>query len=217
MRPATRLGMSLRASGCLQAITEGARVQYSVSQNVPKIASDVESDVQLARLDAVSRLEPKQAEPLGAEAQSHAGTRRRPPRCERDGLGGPSRRDVWREGDRPRRPRRSGSQANERHRGAPLDVHDRGAPAAPIPEFIPEQRPTTAEHKRSVHRQVAGCETKLHPSQESTRSCSDRYEKMRRPTEARVALVALTEFQRRLRGDVAAHGEALAAARRRRG
>src|SRR5882762_7903761 len=76
MRPATRLGMSLRACGCLQAITEGARVQYSASQDVPKIARDVESDVQLARLDAVSRLEAKQPEPFGAEAQSHAGPRR---------------------------------------------------------------------------------------------------------------------------------------------
>src|SRR2546422_11059620 len=99
MRPATRLGMSLWACGCLQAITEGARVQYSVSQDVPKIARDVEGDVQLARLDAVSRLQPKQAEPFGTEPQRHAGARRRPPRCERDRLAGPSRRDLWRERD----------------------------------------------------------------------------------------------------------------------
>src|SRR5258705_762250 len=209
MRPATRLGMSLRACGCLQAITEGARVQYSVSQDVPKIARDVEGEVQLARLDTVSRLEAKQPEPFGAEPQSHAGTRRRPPRCEGDGLAGPSRGDVWREGDRSRRPRRSGSQANERHRSTPLDVHDRSAPAAPIPEFIPEQRPTATQNERALRRQVAGRQTELHARQHPARPRANWNEQVRTAAQARVML---SEFQRRLSGRIAAHGEALTAA-----
>src|SRR6266550_2546856 len=209
MRPATRLGMSLRACGCLQAITEGARVQYSVSQDVPKIACDVEGDVQLARLDAVSRLEPKQPEPFGAEPQSHTGARRRPPRCERDGLAAPSRRDVWRERDRSRCPRRSCSQAKERHRSAPLKVHDRGAPAAPTPEFITEQRPTASQNERALRRQVAGRHTELHARQQPARPRADWNEQVRAATQAGVTLA---EFQRRLSGRIAAHGETLAAA-----
>src|SRR5258706_10318060 len=209
MRPATRLGMSLRACGCLQAITEGARVQYSLSQDVPKIARNVEGDVQLARLDAVSGLEAKQPEPFGAEAQSHAGAGRRPPRCERDGPAAHSRRDVWREGDRARRTRRSGSQANERHRSTPLDVHDRSAPTAPIPEFIPEQRPTATQNERALRRQVAGRQTELHARQQPARPRADWDEQVRAAAHARVTL---SEFQRRLSGRIAAHGETLTAA-----
>src|SRR2546422_10776807 len=142
MRPATRLGMSLWACGCLQAITEGARVQYSVSQNVPKIARDVEGDTYLACLDPVSRFEPQQSEPFRTESQGHAASGRRLPRCEPDRLRGPPPRGVGRERDRGRRPRRPRAQTNEWHGSAPFDVQECSPAAAPIPEPIAQQRPT---------------------------------------------------------------------------
>ena len=88
-------------------------------------------------------------------------------------------------------------------------MHDRGSPAAPIPEFITEQRPTATQDKRALRRQVAGRHTELHARQQPARPRADWNEQVRAATQARVAL---SEFQRRLSGRIAAHGETLAAA-----
>ena len=88
-------------------------------------------------------------------------------------------------------------------------MHDRGSPAAPIPEFITEQRPTATQDKRALRRQVAGRDTELHARQQPGRPRADWNEQVRAATQARVAL---SEFQRRLSGRIAAHGETLAAA-----
>src|SRR5438552_11173050 len=90
------------------------------------------------------------------------GLGRPPPRRERDRLIRPSQRRVRCEGDRSRRARRSRTQTNERNRSAPLEVHERRAAAAPLPELIAQQRPPAPEDERAVRRQVAGCDTELH-------------------------------------------------------
>src|SRR6266496_1150189 len=185
----------------------GPSVQYRKSQNVPKITRDVESDVHVATLNTVPRFEPKHTKPLGANPYRHPGPGRRAPRRERNGLGGPSPGGVGGERDRARRTCRTGIEANERDGRAPLDVQQRGAPPAPIPERVSQQRPAPTEDEGAVRRQVTARPAELYAGQYPARSQG--HEQMRRTAGTRVVLA---DLQRRLSRHIAAHRKAFAAA-----
>src|SRR5258705_9421212 len=148
----------------------GPSVQYRKSQDVPKITRDVESDLHVATLNTVSCFEPKHTKPLGAKPYRHPGPGRRAPRRQRNGLGGPSPGGVGGERDRARRPCRTGIETNERDGRAPLDVQERRAAPAPIPERVSQERPAPAEDEGAVRRQVTARPTQLYARQYPARA-----------------------------------------------
>src|SRR5258708_6159861 len=117
-------------------MTAGVRVQYFVSQNVPKIARHVERSRNALRLQAKSCLDTEYSQPFGAESQRGPGTRSRSPGTDRQRVAGPAQRGVGREDDGSGCAGRARAQANERHRRAPLDMEQRSLPAAPPPDRI---------------------------------------------------------------------------------
>src|SRR5436190_9030465 len=162
---------------------EGPPVQYRKSQNVPKITRDVESDVPLATLNTVPRFEPQHTKPLGAKPYRHPSPGRRAPRRERNGLGGPSPGGVGGERDRARRPCRTGIETKERDGRAPLDVQQRRAPPAPIPERVSQERPAPAEDEGAMRRHGTARPAESYARQYPARSQG--HEQMRRATGTR--------------------------------
>src|SRR5580765_3292099 len=105
-------------------------------------------------LQAVSRLDAKHSEPLGAQSQRDAGLGSMLPWREGDRFISPARRGVWRHREAAGGVGRSDAELEEWHGGPVFEMQQRGASAAPLPEFVAEQCRPAAQYERAMRRKL---------------------------------------------------------------